>query len=160
MKFYFVLVLQVIISVSSLPSEDLWNKTMQYISEGKIKTFEKKHFIFDEDNYTALDINSEEMNALYFEQEKLYKAYNLTSFLFICKNLNRTIEDAYSIRDNTRDHLKDYGVYINNSFFVLISVESNESILYTGTFVKNTYISNKEAEVLNTNIKERIKKQQ
>lgn len=159
MKFYYllILVLQVIISFSSLPSEDLWNKTIQYISEGKIKTFEKKHFIFDEENYTALGIDSDEMNALYFEQEKLYKTYNLTTFLFICKNLNRTIEDAYSIRDNTRDHLKDYGVYVNNSVFVLISAESNESILYTGSFIKDNYISNKEAEVLNTNIKEKIK---
>jgi len=162
MKFYSlsVLVLQVIILASSLPSEDLWNKTLQYISEGKMKTFEKKHFVFDEENYTSLDINSDEMNALYWEQEKLYKTYNLTSFLFICKNLNRTIEDVYSIRDNTRDHLTEYGVYVNNSVFVLISVETNESILYTGSFIKDTYISDKKAVELNNNIKTKIKKQE
>ena len=61
MKFYFYLliVLQVIISVSTLPSEELWNKTLQYILEGKMKLF-RNHFIFDEENYTALNIHRNE----------------------------------------------------------------------------------------------------
>ena len=41
MKLNLVLVFQVIISISSLPSENLWNKTLQYILEGKMKTFGK-----------------------------------------------------------------------------------------------------------------------
>ena len=155
--FYFVLVLHAIISVSILPSEDLWNKTLQYISEGKMKTFGKSYFIFDEENYTALNINSSEMEALYDKQKDLYNSYSLRSFLFICKNLNRTIQDAYSIRDNMRDHLISFGTYINNTVFVLISVESNESILYTGSLIRKSYISDNAAVILNNDIKQSIK---
>ena len=123
MKFYFylALVFQVIVSISSLPSEDLWNKTLQYISEGKMKSFGKNYFIFDEENYTSLDINSKKMNILYDKQKDLYNHYSLRTFLFISKKLDRSIEDPYSIRNNIRDHLKNYGAYINNTVFVLIS---------------------------------------
>ena len=159
MKFYFYLliVLQVIIiSVSTLPSEDLWNKTLRYISEGKMKSF-RYYFIFDEENYTALNINSTEMNSLYSKQNDLYNKYSLRTFLFICKKLDRTIEDAYSIRNNIRDHLINYGVYINNTVFVLISVETIESILYTGSLIKKSYISDNDSVTLNNEIKENIK---
>ena len=155
--FYFVLVLHAIISVSILPSEDLWNKTLQYISEGKMKTFGKSYFIFDEENYTALNINSSEMEALYDKQKDLYNSYSLRTFLFICQNLNRSIQDAYSIRDNMRDHLISFGTYINNTVFVLISVESNESILYTGSLIRKSYISDNAAVILNNDIKQSIK---
>ena len=159
MKFYFYLliVLQVIISVSTLISDDLWNKTLQYISEGKVNTFGKNCFIFDEENYTALSINSLEMNLLYDKQRYLYYLYSLRSFLFICKKLDRTIEDVYSIRNNIRDHLKNYGVSIERSVFVLISVETIESILYTGSNIRNYYISDEVSAILNNQIKEDIK---
>ena len=160
MKFYYYLVflLQVIIYVSSLPSEDLWNKTLQYISEGKMILNEKyNYFIFDEENYTSLDINSNEMKSLYDQQKELFSHYSLRTFLFIAQNLNRSIEDAYSIRDNIRNHLIDYGVYINYTVFVLISAETNESILYTGSKIKKSYISDNDAIILNNDIKQYIK---
>ena len=162
MKFYFylALVFQVIVSISSLPSEDLWNKTLQYISEGKMKSFGKNYFIFDEENYTSLDINSKKMNILYDKQKDLYNHYSLRTFLFISKKLDRSIEDPYSIRNNIRDHLKNYGVYINNTVFVLISVETIESILYTGSIIKKSYISDNDAVILNNDIKQYIKKKE
>ena len=155
--FYLVIILQVILYVSSLPSEDLWNKTLQYISEGKMKTFGKNYFIFDEENYTALGIDSTDMNFLYDRQKYLYNYYSLRSFLFICKKLDRSIEDPYSIRNNIRDHLINYGVKINETVFVLISVETIESILYTGNLIKQFYISDNDAVILNNEIKENIK---
>ena len=89
------------------------------------------------------------MNILYDKQKGLYNHYSLRTFLFISKKLNRSIEDPYSIRNNIRDHLKNYSVYINNTVFVLISVETIESILYTGSIIKKSYISDNDAVILN-----------
>ena len=159
MNFYLFLVsiLQITVTFSSKPSEDLWKKVIQYISEKKMNISKTNYFIFDEENYTVLDNNSDKMNILYNKQANLYKNYDLRSFLFICKNLNRAIEDAITIRNNIRNHLINNGVYINNTIFVLISVESIESIIYTGNLIKKSYISDYEAEELNNNIKQNIK---
>ena len=89
-----------------------------------MKSFGKYSFVFDEDNYTALDIDSKEMNILYDQQKYLFNKYALRSFLFICTKLNRTIEDAYSIRNNIRNHsyyvcnlmLSDEGFRTSNWF--------------------------------------------
>ena len=57
----------------ALPSDEIWNKTQMYIKEGKmIAPIFLQYFIFDESNYTALDINSEKMNYLYLKQFELY----------------------------------------------------------------------------------------
>ena len=159
MNFYLFLIsiLQITVTFSSKPSEDLWKKVIQYISEKKMNISKTNYFIFDEENYTVLDNNSDKMNILYNKQANLYKNYDLRSFLFICKNLNRAIEDAITIRNNIRNHLINNGVYINNTIFVLISVESIESIIYTGNLIKRSYISDYEAQELNNNIKQNIK---
>ena len=56
-----------------LPSDEIWNKLTIYINNSKIILNDKKtHFIYDESNYTKLDINSTEMNILYQKQEDLF----------------------------------------------------------------------------------------
>ena len=125
-----------------------------------MKSFGKNYFIFDEENYTYLGINSKKMNILYDKQKGLYNHYSLRTFLFISKKLNRSIEDPYSIRNNIHDHLKNYGVYINNTVFVLILVETIEFILYTGSKIKKSFISDNDALELNNDIKQYIKKKE
>ena len=66
MNFYLLLVsiLQITVTFSSKPSEDLWKKVIQYISEKKMNISKTNYFIFDEENYTVLDNNSDKMNIL------------------------------------------------------------------------------------------------
>ena len=53
------------------PSDTIWKKTLEYITEGKMKVFEGRNFfVFDESNYTSLDINDSKMEILYQKQNK------------------------------------------------------------------------------------------
>ena len=56
---------------NSISSDEIWNKTKNYINQGKIiLNINKTHFIFDELNYTKLDINSTKM--LYIKGKKKF----------------------------------------------------------------------------------------
>ena len=57
----FILITKILL-FKSLSSEEIWKKTKNYIKQGKMIVNENKtHFIFDEYNYTGLDINSTKM---------------------------------------------------------------------------------------------------
>ena len=86
----FILIIISFIKIStSLPSDNIWIKALSYIEEGKMIINENKtHFIFDESNYTALDINGQKMNILYEKQEKIFKKYNMSNYIFIVDNLD------------------------------------------------------------------------
>ena len=57
----FILLINLIIS---LLSDEIWNKAMKFYTENKMLVFNKKHFIFDECNYTKLSINDTKMKTL------------------------------------------------------------------------------------------------
>ena len=53
-----VILLQLVLFIQS-PSSDIWFKAMKYMQEGKMKyPKDMNYFIFDESNYTALEINA------------------------------------------------------------------------------------------------------
>ena len=70
MKFTIFIFIFKIISIILLPSDEIWNQTLQYIDEGLMYNFNKRHFIFDEENFTALDIDDKKMKALYNNKKK------------------------------------------------------------------------------------------
>ena len=72
----------------SLDSFGIWNKTIQYIIEGKMKVpGSMNYFIFGESNITALDINGEKMNTLYQKQKEIFDDYSVPNYIFACDNL-------------------------------------------------------------------------
>ena len=121
------------------PSSDMWNKLNQHIKENKTLIF-PGHFIFDEENYTALDVNADEMKQLYNLQDSIYKNYHTATYIFAIKNLNTSLESLDNFVDKTRDNLRynKYDVY--NSFFAVILIEQNDGQFYIGKEVINIYI--------------------
>ena len=116
---------------NSISSDEIWNKTKNYINQGKIiLNINKTHFIFDELNYTKLDINSTKMHALYKRQEKIYKEYNITTYIFIVDDLDKAELVLDQAVQNLKNHLeKDFKINIKNSIIILISVKSRIVIL-------------------------------
>ena len=162
MKFSFllVLVLSFNITVSSFPTDDLWNKTLQYISEKRVKSFGVKHLIFDENNYTGHDINSKEMNILYNYQERLYNKYSVSSFLFIYKYVYIGFKNVISIDIRIMlDHLKAFGVDIDNTVFLIISVNTTGSFIYIGNIIKEKGFSTACEEMLNDYVVKEVRNQ-
>ena len=119
----------------------------------KMKSFGKKHFIFDENNYTGYDINSNEMNILYNKQETLFNKYSLQSFLFIFKG---KIEIN---TNNMLEHLMSFGANINYTVFAIISVDSNIPLIYLGSIIMDKYISKLGAEYLDEYVRKELRNQ-
>ena len=75
-----------------------------------MKDFNKTHFIFDEYNYTNLDINDNKMKVIYEKQESLLYDYGIFSYIFAVKNINDSIESLEHLRNNICDNLKNLSI--------------------------------------------------
>ena len=120
-----------------LPPDEVWNKTMQYYEEGKMLIFDKKHFIFDEYNYTQLDINDTKMIDLYKKQDDIYLNYSISTFIFAIQNINETEE--YDLKINIIENLKQFGVDTNNTIFTVISIDTEWTVIYIGNEICGRY---------------------
>ena len=97
-KLNLLIFISFIIFCNTKPSDEIWAKVEQYINESKMILNDKNYFIFDEENYTNLDINGSEMQILYEKQKDFYLNYSTSNYIFVIKNLNEKIE---SIEDAT-----------------------------------------------------------
>ena len=71
---------------------------------------DKNYFIFDESNYTALDINGTKMEALYKKQKDLYETYNIPNYIYAVDNQDENIESITNATSNLAAHLKNESV--------------------------------------------------
>ena len=126
---------------SLLPSDDIWNKTLQYMEEGKMKFPEdKNYFIFDESNYTALDINGSKMEALYQKQKDLYEKYKTPNYIFAVDNQNENLENRDNATTNLAEHLKsEFNVDKDNAVIGFFSIGTNESRIRAGSILRKTF---------------------
>ena len=157
MKFLLVLVILKINLIILLPPADIWNKVQQYIKEGIMDDFNKKHFIFDEENYNTFDMNSEKMQDLYNKQEQIYKHYGITSYIFVVKNINKSIEEFGKIKNKTRDNLRRGGYDVDNSIITVFSIESRQGKIYTGNNTKDKCITDDNAIYMKNRIINNLK---
>lgn len=72
-----------IYSKTILPSEEIWLSVKNYTDQG-LMVYNKSYFIYDEKNYTKLDIHGEKMTALNRLQNETYIKNNyLSNYIFI-----------------------------------------------------------------------------
>lgn len=145
MKNFILAFLFHIILNSSLPSYDIWEKTLQYKNQNKM-SFSNNRFIFDEENYTSLDIYDDKMKQIYNMQDKIYNNYHISTFIFAAKYIDDSKESFGSVRNNTRDNLRNNKYDVDNSIFTVISVTSNKALIYTGKNTRKNYISDTNAQ--------------
>ena len=154
-----LIILVLILHISPIilsPSSDMWNKLNQHIKENKTLIF-PGHFIFDEENYTALDVNADEMKELYNLQDTIYKDYHTATYIFAIKNLDTSLESLDNFVDKTRDNLRYNKYDVNNSFFAVILIEQNDGQFYIGKEVINIYINTYAARIIKSDLLNNIK---
>jgi len=123
-----------------IPSDDIWNKTLQYMEEGKIKfPDDKNYFIFDESNYTALDINGTKMQILYQKQKFLYDKFKIPNYIYAVDNQNENLESREKATSNLAAHLKsEFNVDKDNAVIGFFSIGTNKSRIRAGSILRKT----------------------
>ena len=124
----------------ALPSDEIWNKTQLYIKEGKMNVPPYlQYFIFDESNYTALDINSEKMNYLYLNQFEL-SLYGVLNYIFIVDELNQSIESLESVTNNLAEIInKQYFISKDYALILFISNNTQKYRIHAGGKITEYY---------------------
>ena len=119
------LISNVISKTDNLPSDLIWNKVTDYIYNEKMNISNEHHFIFDESNYTQLDINNSKMIELYQKQENVYQKNKISNYIFIADNINEKEEKIEKAADNLYGYIEvNFGIDISNSVIALFSIES------------------------------------
>ena len=136
-----------------LPSDDIWNSLISKINNRKIILKDKKtHFIYDESNYTKLDINSTKMNYLYQKQEDIFSKYNISNYIFIVDHLNENPESIEDATFNLCRYLSNYfNISMAESVVALFSMETRRVRIRTGEITKES-ITDDEAEKMIDNL--------
>ena len=152
MIFFLTLLLNIELN-NLLPSKEIWDNYQEYLKNGIIQDFQKKHFIFDDANNTGFDSDDLEMIDLYEIQESIYKSYGIRSYIFFIKYIDSSLESFGLIRNRTRDNLRNNNYNVDDSIFSVISVDTIDLLIYTGKNTKRDYISNGTALIMKNNIK-------
>ena len=136
-----------------LPSDDIWNSLISKINDRKIILNDKKtHFIYDESNYTKLDINSTKMNYLYQKQEDIFSKYNISNSIFIVDHLKENLESIEDATFNLCRYLSNYfNISMAESVVALFSMETRRVRIRTGEITKES-ITDDEAEKMIDNL--------
>ena len=124
--FLLILALLQINLYESSDSYEIWNKTQQYISEGRMKVFDgMNYFIFDESNITGLDINGTKMYYLHQNQKELFDNYSVSNYIFACDYLENNTKDYLTIfTHNLANFIRtEYKVNTDNAVILLLSIK-------------------------------------
>jgi hypothetical protein len=124
------------------------------MDEGKmIYPNDKNYFIFDESNYTALDINGTRMKTLYKKQEDLYKTYWIPNYIFAVDKQDENIESCANATHNLAANLKrKFYIDSDSAMLFLFSKNTNRTRLrFGGTILRIIGNSNSQRILNNVN---------
>ena len=158
--FYLICIFLLINLCNLLPSDDIWNKTLQYMEEGKmIYPDDKNYFIFDESNYTALDINGTKMEALFEKQKYLYEKYKIPNYIFAVDNQDEKIESGLNATHNLAALLKsEFNIDIDNTLIGFFSIETRKSRIRTGNVLRRI-ITDQIADLIAKDLQDNLRAQ-
>ena len=130
--------------ITTFPSEEIWNKVKDYIKDGKMLIQNKTYFIYDENNYTKLELNDTKMQNLYKRQEKLFKKNGIANYIFVVDFLDEKEELIEKAADNLYNYISNYfNVNMSNSVIALFSMKSRRIRIKLGILTqKNISDSN------------------
>ena len=126
-----------IYSLTAYHSDEIWYKVIEYKANGKRILNNYHYFIFDEENYLNLTIDSNEMKSLNKEQKKLYDNSSLSNYIFFVKTIG--INEGIDI---TAQRLYDkiyssFSTDIKKSMIALIGIESKIMKVAIGPSLNN-----------------------
>ena len=118
----------------------IFNKTVQYINEGKIKVPEgMNYFIFDEFNFTALDINGDKMNNLYLKQWEIFDNKSVSNYIFVVGSLDESYETIEKTTHNLAEYLRvNYHINKDLAIILLVGISPGRIRIRTGDSLKTS----------------------
>jgi len=122
-------------STTILPSEKIWSKVKSNADQG-LMVYNKNYFIFDEKNYTKLDIHGEKMNDLNRLQNETYnKNSYLSNYIFIIESLDESEQSLEDVADKLSENIKLELDYYNKHNYILavFVIKSRKVKFYAGT---------------------------
>lgn len=142
------------------PSDTIWKKTLEYITKERIKVPEGRNFfVFDESNYTSLDINGDKMKVLYQKQNKLFSNYGIPNYIFVVDNHNENSELLTEATHNLAAHLNtEFGVDKNKAIIGYLSIQTRRIKIRTGGTIRKN-ITDSDAENMINNLKIYLQKE-
>ena len=140
------------------PSDLIWDKFLEYYRNDEIVVTDYHHFIFDESNYTGLDINGDEMRELYERQGNISQKYQISNYIFVADNIDESQESIEDAADSLYRYIENYfEIDISNSVIALFSIETRRVRIKIGDKTQE-YITDSEASDMITNLGEYLKK--
>ena len=140
------------------PSDLIWDKFLEYYRNDEIVVTDYHHFIFDESNYTGLDIYGDEMRELYERQENIFQKYQISNYIFVADNIDESQESIEDAADSLYRYIENYfEIDISNSVIALFSIETRRVRIKIGDKTQE-YITDSEASDMITNLGEYLKK--
>ena len=122
---FIYIIFSIISSFYLLELDEILKKLENHTDEGKM-VYEKSHFIFDELNFTQLDIYSDEMKILYQKQENLFLKYHLSTYIFILNNIDSYTSIDIKTRSLFKNFVSIFPMESSNTIIALILINSNE----------------------------------
>ena len=109
----------------------IWEKVLNASDNGEIIIPEnKRHFIYDEQNYLQEEINSTKMETLYKKQENVYIKNGIPNYIFLVNYIDENGEDLETCIKNIINNINnDFPISNNKSIFALFSIDSHNSSL-------------------------------
>jgi len=147
-----LLLLQIDLYYLLSDSSTIFNMTIQYIKEGKMKVpKDMNYFIFDESNITSLDINGNKMNDLYNKQKEIFEKLSIPNYIFAVDSQDESTEGLTETTHNLAKYLRNrYNINKDYAIILLVSITPGKIKIRTGDTIKrditdsicNTMISN------------------
>lgn len=137
--------------LSKKPSTIIWKKLLNAIeNEEIVMPNNKKHFIFDENNYLNEEKFSEKMQALYQKQAYIYANYEIINYIFLVDYIDEEEEDLETCTQTISNlSSKKFGFSLSNSIIILISMETRRLRIQPGNNLDNIFSKSVCTEMIN-----------
>lgn len=105
-------------------SSTIFNKTIQYINEGKMKVpKDMNYFIFDESDVTALNANANIMIELFQKQKEIYDKHSIPNYIFVVDSQDESTEGLTETTHNLAEYLRSrYNIKKEDTIILLVSI--------------------------------------
>ena len=105
-------------------SSTIFNKTIQYINEGKMKVpKDMNYFIFDESDVTALNANANKMIELFQKQKEIYDKHSIQIYIFVVDSQDESTEGLTETTHNLAEYLRSrYNIKKEDTIILLVSI--------------------------------------
>ena len=137
-------------SKTVFPAEDIWINLRYKVASGMM-IYNKNYFIYDDKNYTKLDIYGKKMNDLYHKQYNTYINNNyLSNYIFVIESLDESEQTLESVADQLSEYIKqdlDY-YYKHNYILAVFVIKSHKVKFYAGTTAITKLTKSKHNQIL------------